>query len=389
MDTMAARRFVILFILLILAFSISAYVYNNHLTQEITFNSIPVDEEAIVGSKYLKEKETINILVIDGGGIRGMIPLYVLQHIEEKTGKPIDELFDIFAGVSTGAIIATGLNIPSEKLHKQYGDYKSKTDLLIQLYMSQSKYLFSSPWYHKLLTGAGLFSPRFLGDRLHDVMQSHYGSELTFTELENYVIIPTLDIHTGKIHLFKNRGNEITNLPSNRLYQLVTAATSAETIFPPVDFMISDKDIRHRYFADAGISANNPTSLVLRNVIEEFPDKKYYILILGAGTSPLSSVTTTYGQLKNWGQMRWIQDIITNVQRSMDKQQVYTLQIAKMLAPKGKIEYDYLNIKVTDPEVDMFDYKSIDSLKIHANRLINENSSKIDMVIKHLEQEKK
>ena len=53
-----------------------------------------------------------NILSIDGGGIRGVIPAMVLAHIEEKVERPIAELFDVIAGTSTGGLIALGLTCP-------------------------------------------------------------------------------------------------------------------------------------------------------------------------------------------------------------------------------------------------------------------------------------
>jgi patatin-like phospholipase/acyl hydrolase len=53
-----------------------------------------------------------NILSIDGGGIRGVIPAMVLAHIEEKVERPIAELFDVIAGTSTGGLIALGLTRP-------------------------------------------------------------------------------------------------------------------------------------------------------------------------------------------------------------------------------------------------------------------------------------
>ena len=42
------------------------------------------------------------ILSIDGGGIRGVIPATVLDHVEKTVGRPIAELFDVIAGTSTG-----------------------------------------------------------------------------------------------------------------------------------------------------------------------------------------------------------------------------------------------------------------------------------------------
>jgi patatin-like phospholipase/acyl hydrolase len=54
------------------------------------------------------------ILSIDGGGIRGVIPATVLDHIEKTVGRPIAELFDVIAGTSTGGLIALGLTCPGD-----------------------------------------------------------------------------------------------------------------------------------------------------------------------------------------------------------------------------------------------------------------------------------
>ena len=55
------------------------------------------------------------ILSIDGGGLRGIIPVKILQHIEIITGKPIYQSFDLFAGTSTGGLISAGLTVSDPK----------------------------------------------------------------------------------------------------------------------------------------------------------------------------------------------------------------------------------------------------------------------------------
>jgi len=51
------------------------------------------------------------ILTIDGGGMRGMITISMLAELERQTGKRCNELFDMVAGTSTGAIIAAGIAV--------------------------------------------------------------------------------------------------------------------------------------------------------------------------------------------------------------------------------------------------------------------------------------
>jgi len=53
----------------------------------------------------------VRILSLDGGGVRGIIELTILQSIIDKVGHniPIQELFDLAVGTSTGGIIALGL----------------------------------------------------------------------------------------------------------------------------------------------------------------------------------------------------------------------------------------------------------------------------------------
>ncbi|WP_143732582.1 patatin-like phospholipase family protein [Microbulbifer sp. GL-2] len=364
-----------------------AYIYNTQFTQTAIFDRTSVTEEFIKSTEDIKKKDTVNILIIEGGGVRGLIPLYIIQYLESRLGKPISELFDVYSGVSTGAAIASGINVPFESIPEYRGGDLTATEYMIKVYQEDTDYVFSSPWYHKLLTAGGLFSPSFLGDRLHKTLVKHYSKNLPFTELKNYVIIPALDVHSGKIHLFKNRGASVTDLPTNTTYQLVTASVSAETAFPPVIFRAADGETKHRFFADAGMAINNPTSLILLDIIKEFPGKNYYFLILGAGNPPLAGAKISYDQIKNWGRLRWLRDAFSNIQISMDHQQIFTLEIAKSLSSKGRIEYDYLDIDIAEPFVGIFDAHSKEHLRAYADQLIEDNRPTLERIIKHLQQQ--
>ncbi|KAK3934638.1 hypothetical protein QBC46DRAFT_347432 [Diplogelasinospora grovesii] len=55
----------------------------------------------------------VRLLCLDGGGVRGIVELEVLRHIENYLGGhlPIQAFFDLIVGTSTGGIIAAGLGV--------------------------------------------------------------------------------------------------------------------------------------------------------------------------------------------------------------------------------------------------------------------------------------
>jgi patatin-like phospholipase/acyl hydrolase len=71
------------------------------------------------------------VLTIDGGGIKGIVPLVILDHIIENfqaIGKKviIPDLVDLFAGSSTGSVICAAL---MQKKRTRVLDYDHDTSL--------------------------------------------------------------------------------------------------------------------------------------------------------------------------------------------------------------------------------------------------------------------
>ena len=68
------------------------------------------------------------ILSIDGGGIRGIYPAYILQCIEERLNIKLLDTFDLIAGTSTGSIIAAGVatGLPASEIVEMYKKHGAK-----------------------------------------------------------------------------------------------------------------------------------------------------------------------------------------------------------------------------------------------------------------------
>jgi patatin-like phospholipase/acyl hydrolase len=80
-----------------------------------------------------KEKDEIVILTIDGGGIRGIIPVMLLAELERLLSenndqKPLSSYFDLISGTSTGGLIALALASPPSRLHLESGSDEDDED---------------------------------------------------------------------------------------------------------------------------------------------------------------------------------------------------------------------------------------------------------------------
>ena len=80
---------------------------------DLSHTLTPEESLELVGDmrkrEHFRRKYGSRILCLDGGGIRGLVTLSILQEIERKMNKKITEIFDWIVGTSTGGIIALGL----------------------------------------------------------------------------------------------------------------------------------------------------------------------------------------------------------------------------------------------------------------------------------------
>ena len=83
---------------------------------------------------------SVVILAIDGGGIRGIIPAFILNQIEIELNKPCFRLFDIIGGTSTGAILTAGLTTPNPSDTVNRLPYSAQT--MLDIYVNDGAQIF-------------------------------------------------------------------------------------------------------------------------------------------------------------------------------------------------------------------------------------------------------
>ncbi len=176
------------------------------------------------------------ILSCDGGGIRGIITLQCLKFLEEYCNAQCHEIFDMFAGTSTGAIIAGGL--ASKKL--TVGE-------LIRIYRDRRDEFFTRTWSSYLL---GRLVTKYQKRALHEMLRATFGDMQLQHCTKDVMITATDTVISETIYFsyFKNNGKPYGKYGAIRLRDAIEASVSAPTYFAP-----------HYSFVDGGVGTyNNP-----------------------------------------------------------------------------------------------------------------------------------
>ncbi len=204
------------------------------------------------------------ILALDGGGLKGISTLGMLQKIEDllksRHGGANDfrlcHYFDLIAGTSTGAIIAAALAIgwSVEDIQKKYMDLGRLV-------------------FRKSLLRQGFIRAKYDEKKLNEELKQVYGADtkLGDTDIQTGLLIVTKRLDTGSPWLISNNpnGKYFLSRPGGiiangeyPLWQVVRASTAAPAYFDPENISIGIQQNRQPVkgeFVDGGVSPfNNP-----------------------------------------------------------------------------------------------------------------------------------
>ena len=139
-------------------------------------------------------------------------------------------------------------------------------------------------WLFNLLKS--LVSPIYSSKPLRQTIETMIGGETTFNDLARRVMVPAVNLSTGKPQFFKTPHNpDFTRDGALKLIDAALATSAAPTFFAPHHC----EDLGS-YFADGGLVANNPSYIgfleVFRDMKSDFPDVAHKdIHILNIGTT--------------------------------------------------------------------------------------------------------
>ncbi|KAJ5369811.1 uncharacterized protein N7496_005903 [Penicillium cataractarum] len=211
------------------------------------------------------DKDGLCLLSLDGGGVRGLSTLYVLQammkhiNVERNEGglhavKPC-EIFDLIGGTSTGGLIAIML-----------GRLEMDVSECIKAYITLSKEIFEkSAWFplKRNLDVNDRFDSAALERCIRDIVKKNIGEgKNPDVELLNdgskrnckvFVTATRKEIATSTVR-FRSFDSKRQAIPdSATICQAARATSAATTFFEPATV----GDSQQKY-ADGGLGANNP-----------------------------------------------------------------------------------------------------------------------------------
>lgn len=294
----------------------------------------------------------IRVLAIGGGGIRGIIPAYVLKEIEGQTGKKICELFDMVCGTSTGGILSAALTKPVPL---------TANDALA-LYLNRGAEIFSQSFWRKVRCLGKTVGPKYDGTGLSKVLADTFFS----TVLES-AIVPTFltayAIEKRAPIFFKSW----VPVQGNRLLRDVCMATSAgPTYFPPAC-------VNGDWYWDGGVINNNPA---LSGVIEacmKFGVHTRDCLVLSLGTG-VNQAPIDHKKAMGWGDLGVIQPLLGVCMDGVSDLTHY--QLCDLLPDQN---YLALQTQISDQNASMDDTdpQNLGLLMTKAQELVDSNSGRL------------
>ena len=238
------------------------------------------------------------ILSLDGGGLRGLITARILQRLNDdpKIKGWLDDA-DLFAGTSTGGILALGLAAG-----------KTPQDIC-DLYINAGPRIFDDSIWDDIRDIGKTIGADYSNKVLKKELRNIFGS-MKLGDLKKKVTIPTFDLdneatedtkRTWKPKIFHNYPGSDSDAESLAA-DVALYTSAAPTYFPVADGYI-----------DGGVFANNPSLVAIAQAISQSNAQSARaqideIVLLSVGTGV--SLSYIKGNNLDWGYAQWVKPLL-------------------------------------------------------------------------------
>jgi len=278
-------------------------------------------------------------IAIDGGGIRGIIVTQALSILEASLDKPVQDIFRLAVGTSTGSVISAGIaaGISSKRMTQQYID--------------MGKSVFPNTLRKMLFP---LTRYRYPVKPLHTALSTHFG-EMKMGDFweknpRTDLVITTFDMEENRTKFIKPWKEEYKNWLVSKAVQ---ASCTVPTYFPAVE----------KRYIDGGIgSYGNPCYIAAYEAKEclNWDPADTTLISIGTGRSPYIFDAETTPRLWAWD---WIGRTLGVFTQSAYDQQVHLVKTYFK-----ELDFRRFQINLREP-IEMDDTRQIDHLMAYGARL--------------------
>lgn len=343
-----------------------------------------------------KKERNVVILSIDGGGIRGIVPAYIIKKIAEKLEEEGDERpfyshFDLIAGTSTGALLALGLASNGKETILKRDEGKSirvEEDVRTGLFKRETVFkgyiprgLDAKELEKIYLENAPLIFPRKLSSSmLLQLVKDKYDEK----GLEDFlkkclqdeklgdanvpVVLISYDTDGSKPYLFSSYGT-----PNVLMRHGARASSAAPMYFHPFAFV--DGNGERKVLLDGGLVANNPSFIAYTEAKKLYPEGTSFTVISLSTAKPSFSFDPSGNP---GGLTGWASPIIKVYMSSQENMTDFVMENT------GDVEYIRISGGGTGGKrihLDDTSKESLGELERIAKDVYRENEGKIERII--------
>ncbi|KAK6428380.1 hypothetical protein LTR95_015477 [Oleoguttula sp. CCFEE 5521] len=313
----------------------------------------------------------VRVLSLDGGGVKGIIPLTFLDQLEKRLAGfqlPIRDHFDFVCGTSAGGLIAIGLFImrwPTDACIEKFEALAQRTFVRSR----QANYLIGRI---QQLFVSYLRDCQYSSAAIEESFQLAFGKDVQlFNPLpdDTKVAITTTTAKDTSTCIFSNYNGP--ERPSNNGYTLLRAnsfdhdvsVSEAASCTPAAPWFFKPRLLQHfGTFQDGGLQHNNPLNIAMWELKSLWPSRVLdFALSIGTGISQASTVaygTGPYSPVRD----RFVARVFRTFMKSMNGERVWR-DIYNSLTERERDRYHRLNLPLDGKEPDLDDVTSMTDLK--------------------------
>ena len=315
------------------------------------------------------------ILSLDGGGIRGAATIQFLSRVEQQLnhvhGKSIRDLVDMYAGTSTGSIIALAL-----------ATTELSVSAINDLYNYENSQVIFSKNKRRRCWIRGICTPKYRSSGKTQRLAAVFGTRtLANVRQGRHVLVATYGIQKRVPVIIKSTKKEHLGLLSATV---ADASSAAPTFFPTRRVTIPPDSDDEDWLIDGGVVVNDPAMCAISETRRQWKTEISQIRTLSIGTGYLTKKIKGPPS-RGWGTLQWfvrgkILDVVRD-ERIVAYQASRLLQSGHYIRVNAELRRQYGLSTAPDDSMDDVSRANIKKLRVFGDFLFDHyGDSVVDFV---------